>query len=184
MTTESRLPSALPASRAPHPLASSRPMAARLRPGMPLLLVRLLDAPPPAPAPSRPRPSPPPFPREGPGIGAAPPGLRLDSQSPAPGAPYKGMVGTECGAGVGGPAPGAASGEGCGTPPLCRITSAGRGLTSSGAGACCAEGAAGLLAPPQLSFHKIPSKHSFGFLSVTHGNVFINIQTTEVCRET
>lgn len=57
---ESRLPSALPASRAPRPpLASSRPMAAPLRPGPPLLLAPLRDAPPPAPRqrdPAPPRP--------------------------------------------------------------------------------------------------------------------------------
>lgn len=82
-------------------------MAAPFRSGPPFLLVLLRCAPPPQPR--RQDPAPPPFPREGPGIGAAPEGLRPDSRALTPGAPYKGMVGTEREAGVGAPPPGAAS---------------------------------------------------------------------------
>ncbi|XP_013838808.1 atherin-like isoform X2 [Sus scrofa] len=82
-------------------------MAAPFRSEPPFLLVLLRYAPPPQPR--RQDPAPPPFPREGPGIGAAPKGLRPDSRALTPGAPYKGMVGTEREAGVGAPPPGAAS---------------------------------------------------------------------------
>lgn len=88
----------------------------------------------PAPAPPSPRPAPPPFPREGLGIGVEPPGSRLDSRALTPGAPYTGMVGAESAARVGGPAHwGHLLPRLCRAPPLCRITSAGRSLTSSDA---------------------------------------------------
>lgn len=68
-------------------------MATQLRAGLWLLLVLLREAPPPRPL--RQGPTPPPFPREGPGIGAAPQGLRPDSRTLSRGAPYKGIVGAE-----------------------------------------------------------------------------------------
>lgn len=68
-------------------------MATQLRAGLWPLLVLLREAPPPRPL--RQGPTPPPFPREGPGIGAAPQGLRPDSRTLSRGAPYKGIVGAE-----------------------------------------------------------------------------------------
>lgn len=127
-------------------------MAAPLKPGPPLLLVLLRDAPPSQPR--RPDPAPPPFPREGPGIGAAPQGLQPDSGALTRGAPYKDMVGAERAAGISGPAPRSHLPLGlCRAPPLCRITSAGRGLlTSGGAGVSGDHGAVGLSAPPPQLF--------------------------------
>lgn len=113
----------------------------------PLLLVPLRDAPPPLPR--RQDPAPPPFPREGPGIGAAPQGLQPDSGALTLGAPYKGMVGEEREAGISGPTPRSHLPPGlCRAPPLCRITSVGRGLlTSGGVGVSRDQGAIGLPAP-------------------------------------
>lgn len=78
-------------------------MATRLGPRLRFLLVFLQEARPPRPR--RQSSAPPPFPREGPGIGAAPQGLRPDSRTLSRGAPYKGMVGAERAAAVHWPRP-------------------------------------------------------------------------------
>lgn len=79
-------------------------MATPLRPRLRLRLALLRGAPP-TRGPPRQSPAPPPFPREGPGIGAAPQGLRPDSRTLSRGAPYKGMVGAERAAAAGRPRP-------------------------------------------------------------------------------
>lgn len=75
--------------------------------------------------------------------------MQPDSGALTLGAPYKGMVGEEREAGISGPTPRSHLPPGlCRAPPLCRITSVGRGLlTSGGVGVSRDQGAIGLPAP-------------------------------------
>lgn len=103
-------------------------MAAPLRPWLPLLLVPLRDAPPLPPTNEIP-PNPTPIPKGGAWDWAALRGLRLDSQTLTPGAPYKGMVGADVRLDRG-PRPRAASRPGSAELRPSAESPQGRGLTS------------------------------------------------------